>query len=256
MIPRSTTILRLLVATTFLVVLAACGEQTPPVTQNTLTVAVDGTGTGTVTSTPAGINVTTGDAADTFDFDDGTEVTLTADAAVGSTFTGWGGDCAGTDPCVLTLDDDANVTATFTQDVVVEGPFDLTVNKVGAGDGTVTSDVGGIDLAVGETEQTVMDLDEGTVVTLTATADGTSIFNGWSGGGCSGTDPCVVTMDADTTVTASFVVPGADVTETFTIQSGSRRCRGVPQRRQRFVPGRHGRHHELGPRSDVRRCGR
>ncbi len=120
--------------------------------------------------------------------------------------------------CVFTLDDDANVTATFTADVVVEGPFDLTVQKTGAGEGTVTSDVGGIDLAVGETEETAVDLAEGTVVTLTAAADGTSVFNGWSGGGCSGTDAtCVVTMDADTTVTASFVVPGGEVTETFTI---------------------------------------
>ncbi len=182
MTPRPT-ILRLAIAATFLVVLAACGEQTPPVTQNTVSVGIEGNGTGTVTSTPAGINVTSGDAIDTFDFDDGTEVTLTAEAATGSTFAGWGGDCAGAGmgaDCVFTLDDDANVTATFTQDVVVEGPFDLTVQKVGAGDGTVTSDVGGIDLAVGETEETAVDLDEGTVVTLTATPEGTSIFNGWS----------------------------------------------------------------------------
>jgi hypothetical protein len=44
------------------------------------------------------------------------------------------------------------------------------------------------------------------VVTLTATADTGSIFTGWSGGGCSGTAPCSVSLVADTTVTASFAI--------------------------------------------------
>jgi hypothetical protein len=225
MTQRTTTILRLVVAATFLAVLAACGEQTTPVTQNTVAVTVEGDGAGTVTSDPAGINVTTADGSATFEFDTGTEVILTAQAEAGSTFAGWGGDCAGAGmdaDCVIQLDDDASVTATFTEDeVVVEGPFDLTVQKAGAGDGTITSDVPGLELAVGETEATATDLAEDTVVTLTATPDGTSIFTGWSGGGCSGTDPCEVTMTADTTVTATFSVPGGEVTETFAIQTGS-----------------------------------
>src|SRR5439155_1716926 len=48
------------------------------------------------------------------------------------------------------------------------------------------------------------DYDSGTVVTLTATAAGGSTFAGWSGGGCSGTSPCTVTMTAARTVTATF----------------------------------------------------
>jgi hypothetical protein len=45
----------------------------------------------------------------------------------------------------------------------------------------------------------------GTVVTLTASASvGSSQFAGWSGGGCSGTGPCTVTVDASQTVTATF----------------------------------------------------
>jgi len=46
--------------------------------------------------------------------------------------------------------------------------------------------------------------DSGTVVTLTVTPASGSIFTGWSGGGCSGTGACTVTMTAATTVTATF----------------------------------------------------
>ncbi len=41
-------------------------------------------------------------------------------------------------------------------------------------------------------------------MTLTATATAGSIFAGWSGGGCSGTGTCTVTMNADAAVTATF----------------------------------------------------
>ncbi|MBI5756759.1 MAG: hypothetical protein HZA12_07525, partial [Nitrospirae bacterium] len=44
----------------------------------------------------------------------------------------------------------------------------------------------------------------GTVVTLTATADTGSTFSGWSGGGCTGTSACTITMTADTSITATF----------------------------------------------------
>ncbi len=44
-----------------------------------------------------------------------------------------------------------------------------------------------------------------TVVTLTAAADGgSSSFSGWSGGGCSGTGNCVVTINQATDVSATF----------------------------------------------------
>ena len=43
-----------------------------------------------------------------------------------------------------------------------------------------------------------------TVVTLTATPSGGASFVGWSGGGCSGTGTCVVTMSTAQSVTATF----------------------------------------------------
>src|SRR5262249_22317286 len=77
-----------------------------------LTVSKAGTGSGTVTSSPAGINC---GATCTVSFTSGTVVTLTASASTGSTFTGWsGGGCTGTGTCVVTLNAATTVTATFT----------------------------------------------------------------------------------------------------------------------------------------------
>jgi hypothetical protein len=44
----------------------------------------------------------------------------------------------------------------------------------------------------------------GAAEVLTAIPDSDSTFLGWSGGGCSGTDSCTVTVTAATTVTATF----------------------------------------------------
>lgn len=79
----------------------------------TLTVAKAGTGAGTVTSAPAGINCGSTCAAS---FADGSTVTLTAAATSGSTFGGWsGGGCSGTSTTCTTsaLAAPTSVTATF-----------------------------------------------------------------------------------------------------------------------------------------------
>jgi hypothetical protein len=79
--------------------------------QFTLTVDKAGIGTGTVTSDPAGINCGT-DCTE--DYARNTAVTLTAVPGVSSFFTGWSGDCSGTDPVTtVTMDADKNCTATF-----------------------------------------------------------------------------------------------------------------------------------------------
>jgi len=76
-----------------------------------LTVVKAGTGTGTVTSTPAGINNCGATCAASFPLN--TSVTLTASAASGSTFSYWGGACAGTTTCTVTMDMSKNVSAFF-----------------------------------------------------------------------------------------------------------------------------------------------
>jgi Putative Ig domain/Divergent InlB B-repeat domain len=67
-----------------------------------------GAGTGTV----AGSGIDCGATCD-ITLDGGTPVTLTATPAADSKFIGWSGACAGTDACVITVDEDAAVTATF-----------------------------------------------------------------------------------------------------------------------------------------------
>ncbi len=79
------------------------------VTTFPLTVSVTGTGTGTVTSSPMGINC--GTVCSTT-FAAGT-VALTATAGAGSTFTGWSGPCSGTGVCNITMNAPQSVTATF-----------------------------------------------------------------------------------------------------------------------------------------------
>lgn len=160
-----------------------------------VSVTLAGTGSGTVTSSPAGITCGT-DCTEEFAF--GTAVTLTATPAVGSMFDGWsGGPCTGTDPCSLPADVATTVTATFTLQ-----QHTLTVVRSGTGAGTVTSGPAGITCGGDCTEAYL----HGATVTLTAVAAGTSTFAGWSGGGCSGTDACTVTMNAATTVTATFTL--------------------------------------------------
>ncbi|MFL5311241.1 MAG: InlB B-repeat-containing protein [Myxococcales bacterium] len=76
-----------------------------------LTVSKAGTGTGTVTSSPAGIACGGTCSAS---YAAGTVVTLTEVPDAGSTFAGWSGDCTGTQStCTLTMSAARSATATF-----------------------------------------------------------------------------------------------------------------------------------------------
>jgi hypothetical protein len=159
----------------------------------TLTVGNSGSGSGSVSSDLGGISCGSACSAD---YDDATVVTLTASAGSGSRFAGWsGGGCSGTGSCVVTMSAARSVGADFVP------VYTLTVGKSGSGSGSVSSDLGGI--SCGST--CGAGYDDGTVVTLTASAGSGSRFAGWSGGGCSGTGSCVVTMSGGRNVTANFV---------------------------------------------------
>ena len=77
----------------------------------------------------------------------------------------------------------------------------LTVTKTGTAGGTVTPNTGTLTW-IGNNGTGSYSTE--TIITLTASPDTGSVFDGWSGSGCSGTGDCVLTMTADTTVTASF----------------------------------------------------
>ena len=158
----------------------------------TVTVVAAGNGSGSVTSSPAGISCP-GDCTESVPY--GTSVTLSAAPAIGSDFTGWsGGGCSGTGSCVVTANQAVTVTATFSLQQHM-----LTVTRSGAGSGAVSSTPGGISCGVDCIETYVY----GTMVTLTPTPDQASTFAGWSGA-CAGLGSCTVTMTQARTVDAAF----------------------------------------------------
>jgi YD repeat-containing protein len=166
-----------------------------------LTVAKAGGGTGTVTSSPAGINCG-GDCTEIYSL--GTVATLTSSSNPNSYFAGWSGSgCSGIGNCIVTMNTDITVTATF------KIPK-LAVTKSGNGTGTVTSSPAGINCGTDCEEF----FNRGTAVVLGPFPTSDSYFYGWSGGGCTGTGNCNITMNNDTTVTASFYIipPNAEFT--------------------------------------------
>jgi uncharacterized repeat protein (TIGR02543 family) len=182
-----------------------------------LTIAKNGSGSGTVSSDLAGIDC---GATCTSSFLQGTSVTLTATADAGSSFAGWAGACTGTATCVVTMDAIKSVKATF--DTSITPTFALTVKNVGAG--SVSSNPSGINCGTVCTAN----FSQATSVVLTAAAASGSSFVGWSGGACTGTGTCTVTMDAIKNVTATFktnVVPTFALTVT---KSGSGSISSAP----------------------------
>ena len=163
-----------------------------PASTYTLNVSASGSGTGSVSSNPAGIAC---GGTCSHDFPYGSPVQLNATPGGHSVFSGWSGDCTGTGACSLPMGGPQSVTATFT--LIQEN---LSVSTDGSGSGTVTSDVGAINCGISCSHS----FEYGTTVHLTASPDTGSIFTGWSGGGCSGTDVCAVAMTAATSVSATF----------------------------------------------------
>ena len=141
---------------------------------NVVTLTITPPAGGTITATPAG------------PYHYGDVVSIEAAANTGYTFTGWTGDLSGTtNPTTITLNGDKSVGATFTQNT-----YTL----------TVISDHGGVTKAPDQSTYA-----HGTEVLLTmGTVDPGWTFTAWSGGGCTGTAPCTVTVNANTSVTAIF----------------------------------------------------
>jgi lysozyme len=127
-------------------------------------------------------------------FDPSAIVTLTATPDPGAVFLRWSGACSGSSPtCSVTTLGKKTVTATF--------GYPLSASAAGPGGGIVSSSPAGISCA--STCSRVFPA--GSSVSLTATPDGASEFDSWSGD-CVGLDAnaCTVTLDRPRSVTASF----------------------------------------------------
>ena len=172
-----------------------------------LTVSLSGTGQGTVTSNPSGINCGSTCSAT---FNPATPVTLTATAGSNSTFAGWSGACSGNTPtCNVTLNASQQVTAIF--NAVQNNPI---LSVAISGNGSVSSSPGGISCP----PTCSASFKSGTVVALTAVPATGSYFVGWTGGGCGGSNStCNLTLTANQQVTATFNVTQSNPTLTVAL---------------------------------------
>jgi hypothetical protein len=102
-----------------------------------LSVAISGSGSGTVTITPGGTKCVSNCSKN---FATGTSITLTASAAAGSNFAGWSGaGCSGTGTCNLTLTADQTVTATFIASDFAVSASALTPGTVNPGQSAIST---------------------------------------------------------------------------------------------------------------------
>ena len=142
----------------------------------TLTLTLNGTGSGTIQASPAG------------PYYYGASVTIWANASVGSTFTGFTGSLTGTTtPQTLVMNGNKAVNAQFT----LQSGFTLTLTMSGTGSGTIQASPSG-------------PYTYGTVVTIWANASTTSIFTGFSGALSGTTTPQTLIMNGNKAVDAAF----------------------------------------------------
>jgi hypothetical protein len=165
-----------------------------------LTVSKSGTGVGTVTSSPSGIEC---GAKCTEEFSETAIVTLTATPEAGSRFVKWSaGACEGsTEPvCEVTMPSSETAAEAEFEEVVT---VPLTVVK--SGQGEVTSSPAGINCGA----ECTAEFEPGTV-TLTATAASGYEFAGWIGCKSTGETTCDVKVSGATEVTAVFLKGGTE----------------------------------------------
>jgi hypothetical protein len=160
---------------------------------NSQTLTVNATGSGSITSDPAGIDC---GSTCVHEFGSGTVVTLTATPASGYQFAGWSGACSGTGVCVLTLDAARQVSASFE----AQSSSQVGLSIVKTGRGKVVSRPAGINCGRDCAQQYPVPK----TVTLAATASPGYRFTGWDGA-CQGNSRlCKLAMTESREVIAHF----------------------------------------------------
>jgi Leucine-rich repeat (LRR) protein len=141
--------------------------------QYTLTTSVSPSGGGSVS--PSGGT-----------YPSGSQLTLTATAASGYTFSHWAGDATGSqNPITITMNSNKSITAYFT---TVQ--YTLTTSVSPSGGGSVSPSGG--------------TYPSGSQLTLTATAASGYTFSHWAGDATGSQNPITITMNDDHSITANF----------------------------------------------------
>ena len=154
---------------------------------STYTMSVTVSGTGTVTSSPAGITCSA--ATCTASFPAATSVTLTPG---GGTLSAWSGACSGSSGCTVSMTANQSVTATFAAQT-----FALTVSPAPA-NGTITG------LGIGCPGDCSESVASGTSVVLTASPAAGYQLGVWSGCQSVNDTLCTVQMSQARTVAVTF----------------------------------------------------
>lgn len=147
----------------------------------TLSVSKTGTGSGSVTSDPVGINC---GSTCSFAFTKDTVVTLTASPATGSTFAGWSGVCTGIGNCQVTMNESTSVTASFTAT-----EYSLSITSA---HGTVVKNPNKTTYHYGD------------MVQLAATPAAGWLFASWSGDVTGAGNPVSLEINGNKAVTANY----------------------------------------------------
>ena len=158
-------------------ILISCSSDSPedvitPTTNYTLAVA----------SSEGGSVSTTGGT-----YEGGTKLSITATASEGYEFSGWTGSTETSNVINITLNTNITITANFELIEVVETQFTATII---AGNGGTVSTPGGT-------------LNEGTVLSITATPNDGYEFIGWTGSEVTSNEVSI-TVNTDLTLTANF----------------------------------------------------
>jgi subtilisin family serine protease len=175
----------------------------PVVINYTLSAAKSGTGSGVLTSNPAGVNCGS-DCSESYASN--TVVAVTAMPSAGSVFSKWLSVCTSSSTqfvptCPVLMNADKNLIAEFLLNTTPVN-YSLSITKSGTGFGAVTSNPAGINCG----SQCTANYMNNVQVVLSPAANAGSIFGGWSGcDSISGFD-CIVTMVANKVVTANFIV--------------------------------------------------
>jgi hypothetical protein len=198
-----------------------------------LTVNVSGSGSGAITSSPAGISCPGTCVAN---FTSGTSVTLNESPAAGSTFAGWTGACSGSGACSISMSAAESITASF-QSKTITTTTTLAVSsaQANAGSGVTftatvsptsgnTAPTGSVTFNNGATPLGVVQLSSGTAALTTSslTAGSYSVTAAYSGdtNSAGSSSTAVSLMVVDFTVASQSnlsVVRGQSVQTSLTV---------------------------------------